>query len=217
MDRSNCKVCKAVKLAVKIVMWAAAVLTVGVTAYVMICNMQGKAASVMGISIVKVITPSMEPSVGDGDYIILKKTNAGDLQTGDIICFYSEDEEIYGMLNTHRIVGRHEDGSFITKGDANTAEDKTPVTEDRIVGKYAGKVRLLRWLNSFASLKKLMLAAVMVIMTVTAAYEAVTIARAAKEIKSEDDREAAIRQAIDREKQKLYEQDARESEEREEK
>lgn len=217
MDRSNCRFGKAVKLTVKIVMWAAAVLTVGVTAYVMICNMQGKAASVMGISIVKVITPSMEPSVSDGDYIILKKTNASDLQTGDIICFYSEDEEIYGMLNTHRIIGMLEDGSFITKGDSNTAEDKTPVTEDRIVGKYAGKVRLLRWLNSFASLKKLMLAAVMVIMTVTAAYEAVTIARAAKEIKSEDNREAAIRQAIDREKQKLYEQAARESEEREEK
>lgn len=192
-------------------LWVIPILLVGLSAYIMICNMQGRAAVVFGGSIVKVVSGSMEPSIHDGDYIIIKKTDSSLLKEGDIICFYSTDDEIYGKMNTHRIVRRLDDGSFVTKGDTSFSEDGNAVTADKIVGKYVGKVRFLRWLNSFASVKKLILAAVVVIMSATAVFEVVTIAKVSAECREKkNSSEEAIRQAIDREKQKLYEQKERE-------
>lgn len=192
-------------------LWVIPILLVGLSAYIMICNMQGRAAVVFGGSIVKVVSGSMEPSIHDGDYIIIKKTDSSLLKEGDIICFYSTDDEIYGKMNTHRIVRRLDDGSFVTKGDTSFSEDDKAVTADKIVGKYVGKVRFLRWLNSFASVKKLILAAVVVIMSATAVFEVVTIAKVSAECREKkNSSEEAIRQAIDREKQKLYEQKERE-------
>lgn len=192
-------------------LWVIPILLVGLSAYIMICNMQGRAAVVFGGSIVKVVSGSMEPSIHDGDYIIIKKTDSSLLKEGDIICFYSTDDEIYGKMNTHRIVRRLDDGSFVTKGDTSFSEDGNAVTADKIVGKYVGKVRFLRWLNSFASVKKLILAAVVVIMSATSVFEVVTIAKVSAECREKkNSSEEAIRQAIDREKQKLYEQKERE-------
>lgn len=192
-------------------LWVIPILLVGLSAYIMICNMQGRAAVVFGRSIVKVVSGSMEPSIHDGDYIIIKKTDSSLLKEGDIICFYSTDDEIFGKMNTHRIVRRLDDGSFVTKGDTSFSEDGKAVTADKIVGKYVGKVRFLRWLNSFASVKKLILAAVVVIMSATAVFEVVTIAKVSAECREKkNSSEEAIRQAIDREKQKLYEQKERE-------
>ena len=192
-------------------LWVIPILLVGLSAYIMICNMQGKAAVVFGRSIVKVVSGSMEPSIHDGDYIIIKKTDSSLLKEGGIICFYSTDDEIYGKMNTHRIVRRLDDGSFVTKGDTSFSEDGNAVAADKIVGKYVGKVRFLRWLNSFASVKKLILAAVVVIMSATAVFEVVTIAKVSAECREKkNSSEEAIRQAIDREKQKLYEQKERE-------
>jgi len=144
-------------------------------------------------------------SPGDTARIAAEVTSR--LKAGDIICFYSHDSAIYGMLNTHRIVRILDDGSFVTKGDANSAEDPSTVTSETIVGKYTGKVRFLRWLNSFASAKKLILAAVVIVMSATAVYEVVTIAKVSAECranrKNNDD---AVLEAIEKEKQKLYEQ-----------
>jgi hypothetical protein len=99
-----------------------------------------------------------------------------------------------------------EDGSFITKGDANTEEDSTTVTADRIIGIYGGKVRLLRWINSFASPKKLLMVAVIIPMMCIAVYEVVTIGRLKEQVDIENEatREEQIREAIDREKERLY-------------
>ena len=170
-------------------------------------NMQNKPAVLFGRSIVKVVSGSMEPSIHSGDYIIIEKTDCSELKAGDIICFYSHDSAIYGMLNTHRIVRILDDGSFVTKGDANSAEDPSTVTYDTIVGKYTGKVRFLRWLNSFASAKKLILAAVVIVMSATAVYEVITIAKVSAECRaSRKNNDDAVREAIEKEKQKLYEQ-----------
>lgn len=216
MSCSSSRIFKAFKLVGKCAVWAVLILMVSLTAYIMICNMQGKAAVVFGRSVVKVISGSMEPSIHDGDYIIIKKAEYSELKEGDIICFYSSDDEIYGMMNTHRIIRRLDDGGFVTKGDANYIEDSAVVTADNIVGKYVGKVRFLRWINSFASAKKIILAAVVVIMSATAVFEVITIAKVSAECRAKKaDNEMAVRQAIDREKQKLYEQNAAEQKERE--
>lgn len=157
------------------------------------------------------MTGSMSPSISEGDYIIIKSGDLNELKKGDIITFYSEDTTIYGKLNTHRIIGVADDGSYITKGDANTEADPVTVKRSRIVGKYAGKSRFLRWVNSFASGKKLIMIAAVISMLGVAIYEAATIGRITRQSREERERAAAeereklLREAIDEEKRKLYE------------
>lgn len=212
MKEKNSKALKAAKRAVQIAAAAVLAAVTALVAYIMICNMQGKAASVFGVSVLKVISGSMEPSIHEGDFIIVESTDPAALEAGDIICFYSEDSAIYGMPNTHRIVRMLSDGRFITKGDANSSEDSAAVSADRIIGKYRGKSAFLRWINSFGSLKKLLLLAVIIAAAAVAVYEVKTIAgissehRAEKERLKAEEKEKLIRRAIDREKQKLYEQ-----------
>ena len=99
-----------IKLAGQFIAWAVLIIITMLTAYIMISNMQNKPAVLFGRSIVKAVSGSMEPSIHSGDYIMIEKTDSSELKAGDIICFYSHDSAIYGMLNTHRIVRILDDG-----------------------------------------------------------------------------------------------------------
>ena len=111
------------------------VLTVFVI-YVMVCSARGKAVKVFGKSVLRVETGSMEPSIHTGDYILIETVKPETLQTGDIISFYSEDSETYDLLITHRIAEINADGTFLTRGDANSVSDRVAVRQERIAGKY---------------------------------------------------------------------------------
>lgn len=177
--------------------------------YVMVCASRGKAVNVFGKSLLRVVTGSMEPSIHVGDYILVEKTDTNSLSEGDIISFYSEQSDISGMLVTHRIVGRNEDGSYITKGDANSVSDTVSVPQENIVGKYTGKARFFIWLDSFINLRKLLLLLVVIPMMFIALYEAKTVAKIGREIAEKDKltpeekHEAAMREAIEKEKRRL--------------
>ena len=195
--------------AVRILLTAAFAALAVLTVYIMACNLRGEVASVFGVSVVKVVTGSMEPSIHVGDYIILKQTEPENLQEGDVICFYSMDSAIYGKPNTHRIVSVLDDGSFVTKGDANPINDRVTVAPETIIGKFDGKVGFLRWLDSFSSVKKLLLIAVIIVLAGASIYEVRTIAGITSEYREQQkkaEKEKLIREAIDREKQRLYEQ-----------
>ena len=189
---------------------AAALIAAGLAVYISVCSARGVPTKLFGRSFARVMTGSMNPSISEGDYIIIKSGDLNELKKGDIITFYSEDPTIYGKLNTHRIIGVAEDGSYITKGDANTEADPVTVKRSRIVGKYAGKSRFLRWVNSFASGKKLIMIAAVIPMLGVAIYEAATIGRITRESRegrersAAEEREKLLREAIDEEKRKLY-------------
>ena len=116
MAENKSRVLKTVKRIVLITLAAVLAVIISLTVYIMICSASGKVAEVFGTSVLKVVSGSMEPSISEGDYIIVRKTDAGELEEGDIICFYSKDSKIYGMPNTHRIVRILPDGSFVTSG-----------------------------------------------------------------------------------------------------
>lgn len=212
MAENKSRVLKTVKRIVLITLAAVLAAVISLTVYIMICSASGKVAEVFGTSVLKVVSGSMEPSISEGDYIIVRKTDAGELEEGDIICFYSKDSKIYGMPNTHRIVRILPDGSFVTKGDANKTEDDTFVSSDMIIGRYEGKSRLLRLISSFSSVNKLVLLVIILLMSVAAIYEVRTIAKVVssskeeKERKKEEEKQRLIREAIDKEKEKLKEQ-----------
>lgn len=176
--------------------------------YVMISGIRGKVVNVFGKSIMLVVTGSMEPSINAGDYILIEKISSDELNNGDIITFYSSDKSIEGMLNTHRIVGRLDTGDFITKGDANLTADSASVNPDQIIGRYVKKLRFFRWVNSFKSLKKIAMLLIFVVSALMAFSEVKNIGKIVKSSSEEKEQEYEdkIREAIEKEKQKLYEE-----------
>lgn len=80
-----------------------------------------------GFSAAVVISGSMSGSIEVNDMVIIRERDS--YAVGDVITFQKGDN-----LITHRIIGEGEDG-FITKGDANNAEDTEPVREDAVIGK----------------------------------------------------------------------------------
>ena len=189
-------------------MTAVLVVLIGFMAYATVSAARGKIVEVFGKSLLVVVTGSMEPTLHVGDYIFVEKTPPEALAKGDVIAFYSEADDIFGMLVTHRIVGVNEDGTFVTRGDANPVDDRVSVRPERIVGKYTGKARFFRWASSFGDTRKLLLMLVMIPTAVAAIYEVRTIAKLGVKIgeqkkAAEAERERSIREAIEKEKERL--------------
>lgn len=107
---------------------------------------QGKVPKFFGYGYLRVISTSMKPKINQGDMIIIKEIDVNKIKTGDVITFYSRDPYLKGFLNTHRVMKIIENGhngqrEFVTKGDANSAEDYYTAYSSKVVGKYCGKVK----------------------------------------------------------------------------
>ena len=186
---------------------------IGLCAYVMISAARGKAADFFGKRMLKVVTGSMEPSIHTGDYIIVEETDTDDLKEGDIISFYSDQDDVYGELVTHRIIEIKDDGTFVTKGDANPVDDKVQADPDKVVGKYVGKSRFFIWLSTFGDPRKLLMLLVIIIVAIGALFEVRSVAKIGKEAfeekrrENEEEHEKMMREAIEKEKLRLAEQE----------
>ena len=97
--------------------------------------------TIFGVAPMVVLSGSMSGTAEDhievGDLIFCSKADTESLKEGDIVSFM-EDKTVV----THRIVKISEqDGTkqFTTKGDANNGEDP-PITADKIIGKYSGRI-----------------------------------------------------------------------------
>lgn len=188
-------------------------LMVGFIAYIMVCSAKGKPVNVFGRSLLTVVTGSMEPSLHTGDYIYVKKVPADELEVGDIIAFRSEESDVSGKLVTHRIIEITPEGDFITKGDANTIADSKRIRQDQIIGKYTGKAKFFKWINSFADRRKLLLILVIIPMTLIALYEVRTISKLGETVREKqeadsENMEKLMREAIDKEKERLAREEA---------
>ena len=84
-----------------------------------------------------VLSSSMEPAMKPGDLIIVNRTDADDIEAGDIMAF----EDPSGRMNvliTHRVINISEEGNdliFKTKGDAVEEPDMFTVKSSEVVGK----------------------------------------------------------------------------------
>ncbi|MGI9609769.1 MAG: signal peptidase I [Acidimicrobiia bacterium] len=75
-------------------------------------------------------TDSMRPSIAAGDVVILKDHNGIGLGPSSVVLF---EDPAGGSPITHRIVALRDDGSYVTKGDANARPDSSPVFQEDIV------------------------------------------------------------------------------------
>ena len=99
----------------------------------------GKHFSVAGYQVLRVLTKSMEPAILENTCIIIKEVDVDTLKVGDIITYVSEDPDIKGYYNTHRIIAIDRTGKdfcYTTQGDAIDVPDPYPVYSDQIVGIY---------------------------------------------------------------------------------
>lgn len=112
----------------------------------------GQVPQVLGYSVFRVMTGSMEPEIREDSLLVVQKTPPEDIAPGDVISFFSPDPMLEGAVNTHRVVRIEKENGriqFITKGDANVIEDTYPVDASALVGKAAFKSY---WLGKTVSL-----------------------------------------------------------------
>lgn len=97
----------------------------------------GKHFTIAGYQVLRVLTSSMELAIAENTCIIIKEYPVEQLKVGDIITFTSDDPQIQGYYNTHRIheiVEENGETLYITKGDATDAIDAYPVQQDQVAG-----------------------------------------------------------------------------------
>lgn len=85
-----------------------------------------------------VMTDSMEPTIMEGDFIIMEECDPETLEVDDVISFFATEQDQV-IVKTHRIVAVDTSSgfkSFTTRGDNNTVNDSVPVFSTDIIGKW---------------------------------------------------------------------------------
>ncbi len=168
-----------------IIEWTIFLVGLCLLAYVFICTYRGKTANLFGVNVLHIITGSMEPTISKDDYILVKKCGEGSLKEDDIIAFYSEEPNIYGRVVVHRIIKINEDGTYVTKGDANKTYDMRSIRDDQVIGRYVDRIWFLNWVKSFLDFRKLLLLLVVIPLFLISVYEFSSVTKIVYEIKKE--------------------------------
>jgi len=119
-------------------------LLVAIVLYLMIARITGKVPSFFGYSVVRIVTPSMDPKIPVGSFVLIKRVSPDKIESGDIITFYTDDPDpvVAGKTITHRVLAVEvKDGKYVfeTKGDntaTNPVPDAYPARGERLVGRY---------------------------------------------------------------------------------
>lgn len=131
---------KVVKIILNVVAWIVVIVAVLMTALVFTSQSSDGVSNLFGRMPMTIQSDSMKPTFNQGDLILDKKTDASNLQEGDIITFWTIIDN-KKALNTHKIIEVKEQGGakfYITKGDNNPVEDTLSVYPADVVGKYTG-------------------------------------------------------------------------------
>ena len=97
------------------------ILIYNIVLVVISCMNKISPTNIFGYKAFVIITSSMEPTISEGDIVIVKEIKEENIKQGTIITFYKE-----GQYITHRVIDiTHEEDTtrFITKGDNNNIED----------------------------------------------------------------------------------------------
>lgn len=86
---------------------------------------------VPGYTSASITSGSMQPKLRPGDVVIAVGNGGAGIKIGTIVVF---EDPARGDLVTHRIVGVNDNGSYITKGDANGINDAQAVPPGNVRG-----------------------------------------------------------------------------------
>ncbi len=132
---------KLIKKIAKILFWIILVFTTLYSTFIIIQKLfwKDKTPTFMGYKNFIVLTGSMNPTINEGDIVIVKAE--ADIQKGDIIAFKAQNSIV-----THRVVEIKKEADkdfYITKGDANSSTDIELISKEDIEGKYCFKIPIL--------------------------------------------------------------------------
>ena len=117
-------------------------------------NITGKVFFVFGRAMMWVKTESMEPDIPAKSFILVKQATGDEVKIGDVIVFYSSDPNIFGNLNTHRVV-EIKNGKlgteFVTKGDNNPGVDAYTARSSKVIGIYDRNLPVMSIFGKFLS------------------------------------------------------------------
>jgi signal peptidase I len=186
-----------IKTVLSVLWWSVVVLLFLVLVNIIGAKMSGKVPSIFGYSVINIVSGSMEDTISEDSYILIKEADPDDIKRGDIICFYSRDPAIYGALNTHRVVedpitadGKTE---FVTKGDANPVNDKVTVRGEDLVGIYVKRLdALTAFSNALAGNTMIIIFAVLQASLIGMAAFSIVIFRKSKKEPEENNSENPI-------------------------
>jgi signal peptidase I len=112
----------------------------------------------------------MAPAISAGDLILVREMSPSDAAVGDIVTF--RDPSRADAIVTHRIVSVRRDRSifrFVTKGDANGAEERWSIGAEATVGSYLARVPkagyFLGWIGSAGARAGLLVAAAVILLS----------------------------------------------------
>ena len=124
--------------------WAAVGLGVGIALAIV-------APLALGQRPYTVLSGSMEPAIGTGDVVVVKRIAPLDAQVGKVVTF--SDPKHPDRLITHRVRSAHRRGSqvdFVTKGDANNTVERWRVAKDGEISQVQYRVPEVGRLALFA-------------------------------------------------------------------
>lgn len=151
---------KIIDYTVKIIWWITFISLFFLVGSIISAKLKGEVPKIFGYSVMTITTPSMGDTIPVDTYILIKETSPEEIKENDIICFYSEDVNIYGYPNTHRVIRVIQvDGGYeyVTKGDANALEDNVTAKSEKLIGKYVKNLDGVTWLAKAAASKGMIL------------------------------------------------------------
>jgi signal peptidase I len=86
----------------------------------------------IGWSTHAVASGSMTPQIQVGDLLVADRTPAADVEVGEVVLFKDPSEP--DRMLSHRVTKINDDGSLVTKGDANPTADLMPVPTENVIG-----------------------------------------------------------------------------------
>lgn len=100
-----------------------------------------------------VISGSMEPAISTGSLVYVRYVEPETILAEDVIAYYGGRDQ--DAVVTHRVVenqiSRRE---FITKGDANAANDMLPVSYHNLLGRIEAKIPVLGYVAQLLTDRK---------------------------------------------------------------
>lgn len=133
-------------------LFACVMLLMAVLVFILLqSRLAGGTPAVAGYQLYIVLSGSMSPSFEAGSIVLVRPLDAAEVRAGDIITYRDPDPEKADTITTHRVVAVSptEPLGFITRGDANDANDPLPVPGGSLIGRVDYSVPYLGYLFSF--------------------------------------------------------------------
>lgn len=149
------------------------ILIINITLIIKSYTNQAEMPSIGRIVPMIVLTDSMYPEIHAGDLILGEITAPDQVAVGDTIAFFDPAGNGTSVV-VHRVTEiTTENGelAFITKGDANNAEDQMPVPQKNLVGVYKSRIAGLGNIAMFMQTTQGLVLCVLVPLAALVAYD----------------------------------------------